>query len=111
LAISTSNANLSISFHPIFSNDLKLNTDAPQRWSLKLPSSNWETSELNGNLLTPLSIKIPQGIERKQIHIMLNIVTCKATECIPKNLSIIYTIIRDCNAPTNIIEKKELNIR
>ncbi|XP_011498038.1 PREDICTED: NHL repeat-containing protein 2 [Ceratosolen solmsi marchali] len=109
--ISTNSANLSISFHPVFSDDLKLNTEAPQRWSLKLPSSDWETSESSGNLLTPLSIKIPLGTEQKQIHIMLNIMTCKITECIPKNLSIVYTIIRDSDAPTNVIEKRELNIR
>ena len=76
-----------------------------------LPSDDWKASESKGNLSNPLSINVPEGTEQKQMHIMLDIMTCRATECIPKQLSIVYTINRDGNAPTNLVEKKELSIR
>ena len=100
-----------MTFSPVFQSDLKLNAEAPQKWSLNLPSTDWKVLESKGDLSTPLSIKIPQGIEQKQLHIMLDIMTCKATECIPKKLSVVYTIVRDAKAPTNVVEKKQLAIR
>lgn len=109
--ISTNDADLSVSFTPKFKDDLKLNAEAPQRWALQLPSNDWKATESSGDLSTPLSIKIPQGTEQKQLHIMLDVMACRATECIPKKLSIVYTIVRDKNASSEIIEKKELNIR
>lgn len=111
VAVSTKEANLSLSFKPTFDNDLKLNAEAPQKWSLNLPSTDWDASQSNGDLSTPLSIKIPQGIEEKQMHIMLDVMTCRTTECIPKKLSVVYTIVRDAAAPATVVEKKELNIR
>lgn len=88
---------------------MKLNTEAPQKWSLKLPSNDWKASE-SGDLSTPLKIKIPEGTEKKQMHIMLDIMTCRATECMSKKLSVVYTIIRDANASANVTEKKELTV-
>ncbi|XP_058804841.1 NHL repeat-containing protein 2 [Phymastichus coffea] len=109
--VSTNDADLCISFALIFKDDLKLNAEAPQRWALQLPSNDWKAVESNGDLSTPLSIKIPQGIEQKQMHIMLDVMACRATECIPKKLSIVYTIVRDAGASVNVVEKKQLNIK
>ncbi|KAJ8682744.1 hypothetical protein QAD02_018536 [Eretmocerus hayati] len=109
--VSSNEANLSVTFSPVFQGDLKLNTDAPQKWSLSLPSIDWKASQIEGDLSTPITIEVPKGTEEKQMHIMLDIMTCRTTECIPKRLSIVYTILRDSQAPSKIVEKKELNVR
>ncbi|XP_014203880.1 NHL repeat-containing protein 2 [Copidosoma floridanum] len=107
--VSTKDSDMSLSFTPIFDSDLKLNAEAPQKWFLRLPSADWKALE-NGDLATPLSIKIPHGTEQKQLHIMLDIMSCRTTECIPKKLSVVYTIVRDDDAPTDVVERKELII-
>lgn len=109
--VSTNDANLSVSFSPVFQGDLKLNAEAPQNWSLNLPSGDWKAVNSTGDLSTPLTIKIPPGTEDNQMHIMLDIMTCRTTECIPKKLSVAYTIVRDASAPASVVEKKELNVR
>lgn len=101
---------MTIHFTPKFENDLKLNTEAPQKWYLRLPANDWKALE-SGELKTPLKIKIPQGTEEKQIHVMLDVMSCKVTECILKKLSVVYTIVRDADASTNVVENKELKIR
>ena len=108
--INANGGELSILLIPVFQSDLKLNSEAPQRWFLTLPSG-WTTPSLNGDLSTPLSIKIPKGEGKNQILVTLNIVICKVSECIAKKVSVIFNVIQKPNGPSNVIEEKDLLLK
>lgn len=105
--VSTDETEFKITFSPVFKNDLKLNDEAPQNWILYLPQ-DCTASDIKGDLTDPISIKLPKGKDNKQIHVTLNLMVCKADECLPKKLSVVYNLLRDKSASNDVVEKKEL---
>ncbi|XP_043467526.1 NHL repeat-containing protein 2 [Leptopilina heterotoma] len=97
---------LTISFKLIFESNLKLNTEAPQRWSLKVPPTWSETTNLTGSLETPIHVQYSPGEEDEKIHIFLNIVACKTTECIPMKILTVFNVHRDKNNSPNNLDRK-----
>lgn len=107
-------AELNISFNIIFfERDLKLNLDAPQRWTLNLPINNsgWIARARNGELSSPISIKIPEGRETQEMCVILDIIACKTTECVSKKLSVTYRIHQDAHACNIVTEQKQLIVK
>lgn len=107
-------AELNISFNIIFfERDLKLNLDAPQRWTLNLPLNNsgWIARARNGELSSPISIKIPEGRETQEVCVILDIIACKTTECVSKKLSVTYRIHQEANACNIVTEQKQLIVK
>ncbi|XP_048506622.1 NHL repeat-containing protein 2 isoform X2 [Athalia rosae] len=107
--VSTCGGSLEVSFEVKFMNDLKLNTDAPQRWAVNLPEK-WITSASKGNLTTPIIVDIPEGEVETKLHVTLDIVMCKIDECIPKKLEAILNVHRKPNAPSKVNLNKVLKI-
>lgn len=110
LAVNTCGGELNISFNIVFLNDLKLNTDAPQRWNVSLPVNTWTANALSGKLPTLVSIKIPEGDAHNELGVTLNIIACTADTCVPLKLSVVFNVNRRTDAPTVITEEKELVI-
>lgn len=107
-------AELNISFNIIFfERDLKLNLDAPQRWTLNLPINNsgWIARAKNGELSNPISIKIPEGKETQEVCVILDIIACKTTECVSKKLSVTYRIHQEAHACNIVTEQKQLIVK
>ncbi|XP_017886352.1 NHL repeat-containing protein 2 isoform X2 [Ceratina calcarata] len=117
--ISENGGELTITFDVVFfESELKLNVDAPQKWTVKdLPGTNngdnsgWTCAVSNGELATPVSIKIPEGNGISEVHITLNIVACKTTECLPKKLLVLFRVHRKSNASTVVTERKRLVVK
>lgn len=107
-AVNTRGGELSILFKIVFSNDMKLNADAPQRWHVTLPVSTWTTNSSTGKLSTPVSVKLPEDEAHKQLRVTLNIIACTAEMCVPLKLSVVYNVHRSVDAPTVVTEEKEL---
>ncbi|XP_034937699.1 NHL repeat-containing protein 2 [Chelonus insularis] len=110
--ISTQQSELTISFTPKFNADLKFTPEAPQKWSLdKLPMS-WMAEAKSGSIETPIIIKLPQGTETTdKISAILNLIVCKTNECIPKKLQVIFNVKRKADAPTEVKECEEIEIK
>lgn len=108
--IGSNDGQLNISFKFVFESDLKLNTEAPQRWSLSQIPSSWSALNLNGTLENPIHVQYSQGKEKQEISIFLNIVACKTTECIPMKIMILYHVHRDENQSSNNCDKKIVDI-
>ncbi|EZA57063.1 hypothetical protein DMN91_007077 [Ooceraea biroi] len=107
-AVNTRGGELSVSFNVAFSNDLKLNEDAPQEWHVSLPVNTWAASSLRGRLSTPVSIKLSEGEEPSQLYITLNIMACTKDTCVPLKLSVIFNVHRQPDAPAVVVEEKTL---
>lgn len=110
IAINTGGGELNVLFNVVFMNDLKLNVDAPQEWQVSLPSNTWTAKSLTGRLSTPISVKLPKEETRSQLRVILNIMACTADMCVPLKLSILFNVERRTDAPTVVIEEKELVI-
>ncbi|XP_043290047.1 NHL repeat-containing protein 2 [Venturia canescens] len=102
---------LTISFDAIFEEDLKFTPEAPQKWSLVLPSDEWTTEKSSGSFTTPINVKIPKGEGVKELKIILDLVVCKTDECIPKKFAIIFAINQKSDAPTVVRESKKLEVK
>ncbi|XP_018341398.1 PREDICTED: NHL repeat-containing protein 2 isoform X1 [Trachymyrmex septentrionalis] len=101
---------LNISFNIVFTNDLKLNADAPQEWQVSLPANTWTAKSLTGRLSTPISVKLPEEETRNQLSVTLNIMACTVDTCVPLKLSVLFNVQRKTDAPTVVTEEKELVI-
>ncbi|XP_076395339.1 NHL repeat-containing protein 2 isoform X2 [Megachile rotundata] len=91
--------------------DLKLNPDAPQKWIVSLSATAWTATSTKGELSRPISIRVSEGNETHKVHVTLNIIACRSTECIPKRVSIIYRVHRKENFPNMVTEQKQLLIK
>lgn len=109
-AVNTCGGELNISFNVVFANDLKLNVDAPQEWQVSLPTNTWTAKSLTGRLSTPISVKLPKEETCNQLRVTLNIMACTADTCVPLKLSVLFDVQRRTDAPTVVIEEKELVI-
>ncbi|KAL0134677.1 hypothetical protein PUN28_001457 [Cardiocondyla obscurior] len=109
-AVNTHDGELNILFNIVFTNDLKLNADAPQEWQVSLPTSTWTAKSLTDKLSTPISVKLPEEETRSQLRVTLNIMACTADTCVPLKLSVLFNVQRRTDAPTVVTEKKELVI-
>lgn len=109
-AVNTHGGELNVSFKIVFSNDLKLNVDAPQKWHVTLPVNTWTTNSLTGKLSTPVSVKLPEDEARNQLRITLNIIACTVETCMPLKLFVVFNVHRRVDAPTVVTEEKELVI-
>jgi len=108
--VNTRGGELNVSFNIVFTNDLKLNADAPQEWQISLLANTWTTKSLTGRLSTPISVKLPEEEACNQLHIILNIIACTADICVPLKLSVLFNVQRKTDAPTIVTEEKELVI-
>ncbi|XP_017796605.1 PREDICTED: NHL repeat-containing protein 2 isoform X1 [Habropoda laboriosa] len=108
--INESGGKLNISFDIIFlENDLKLNSNAPQKWTVNLSrNTGWSAAATSGELSSPVSIKICEGYGTQEVLVTLDIIACKITECVPKKLSVVYRVHQKTNAPNSVIEEKQL---
>lgn len=106
--VNTCGGELNVSFNIVFTNDLKLNVDAPQEWQVSLPVNTWTAKSLTGRLSTPISVKLPEEETRSQLRITLNIMACTADTCVPLKLSVLFNVQRRTDAPTVVTEEKEL---
>ncbi|CAK9824867.1 NHL repeat-containing protein 2 [Anthophora retusa] len=111
--INESGGKLNIFFGIIFlEDDLKLNTNAPQKWTIHLSrNTGWSAVATSGELSSPVSIKICKGDGTHQVLVTLDIIACKITECVLKKLSVVYRVHQKANAPNFVIEQKELVIK
>ena len=110
-AVNTRGGELNASFNIVFTNDLKLNADAPQEWQVSLPANTWTAKSLTGRLSTPISVKLPEEEEeRNQLRVTLNIMACTVDTCVPLKLSVLFNVQRRTDAPTVVTEEKELVI-
>lgn len=109
-AVNTRGGELNALFNIVFTNDLKLNADAPQEWQVSLPANTWTAKSLTDRLSTPISVKLPEEEERNQLHVTLNIMACTADTCVPLKLSVLFNVQRRTDAPTVVTEEKELVI-
>ncbi|CAL7938085.1 unnamed protein product [Xylocopa violacea] len=113
-AICEKGGELNILFDVTFSErDLKLNSEAPQKWIVNLPknSSGWTAVAQKGELSNPISIKVPEGNGSHEIQVTLDIVACKTTECLPKRLLVLYRIDQKAGASNVVTEKKQLIVK
>jgi len=106
--VNTRGGELNVSFNIVFTNNLKLNADAPQEWEISLPTNTWTTKSLRGRLSTPISIKLPEEEACNQLHVILNIIACTTDICVPLKLSVLFNVQRKTDAPTIVTEEKEL---
>lgn len=102
---------MTVSFDAIFDNDMKLTPEAPQKWSLTLPSETWTAEKLFGDFDTPIVVKIPKGDGVKKLDIILDLVVCKTDECIPKKFAIVFAIEQKSGAPSVVNEAKKLEVK
>lgn len=109
-AVNTCGGELNASFNIVFTNDLKLNVDAPQEWQVSLPANTWTAKSLTGRLSTPVSVKLPKEEARNQLRVTLNLMACTTDTCVPLKLSVLFNIQRRTDAPTVVTEEKELVI-
>ncbi|XP_043265998.1 NHL repeat-containing protein 2 isoform X1 [Colletes gigas] len=111
--ISENGGELNVTFVVTFhDSDLKLNPDAPQSWTMSLPSTGkWTTKSRSGDLSSPVSMNVSEGSGTHEVHVILDIIACKTTECIPKKLSVIYRVHQKANASGVVTEQKSLVIK
>lgn len=107
-SINTHGGELNILFNIVFSNNLKLNVDAPQKWHVFLPVNTWTANSLTGGLSTPVLVKLPADEAENQLRITLNIMACTVDTCIPLKLSVLFNVHRRTDAPIIVTEEKEL---
>lgn len=110
-AISTRGGELNVSFNIVFLNEMKLNTDAPQGWTVSLPANTGTANALTGRLPTPVSVKFPESEAHSKFSVALNIIACTADTCLPMKLSVMFNVRRSADAPTVQTEEKELVIQ
>ncbi|XP_076651619.1 NHL repeat-containing protein 2 isoform X2 [Halictus rubicundus] len=107
--ISEMGGELNITFDVRFSNDrLYLNTDAPQRWSVRLSANEWVAKVRTGELTAPVSIKVSEGSGMHEVYVTLDIVACKTSECVPKKLSIVYRVHQRTQAADIVTEHRQV---
>ncbi|KAF7382573.1 hypothetical protein HZH68_015492 [Vespula germanica] len=109
--INANGGKLTITFEIIFEGDLKLNSEAPQKWSLSLPKDTWMAKSLSGSLTTPTSIQIPDGSECNDLRFILDIITCNINECIPKKILVVFKVQQNADGPRTVIEHKKIIIK
>lgn len=107
-SINTNGGELNILFNIVFSNNLKLNVDAPQEWHVSLPVNTWTANSLRGKLSTPVSMKLPPDEAQNQLRVTLNIMACTVDICLPLKLSVLFNVHRRTDAPIIVTEEKEL---
>lgn len=101
---------ISLQFNVNFTADLKLNDEAPQKWSVLLPSADWTAKESRGDLTTPISVSVPKGNESREFNVVLDLVTCRDTECIPKKIVATIKVEQRANAPNAVVLIKDLTV-
>ncbi|KAK1122536.1 hypothetical protein K0M31_008987 [Melipona bicolor] len=112
--ISEKGGKLNILFNITFGeSDLKLNLDAPQKWSVSLStnSSGWIATKNNGKLSDPILIIFSEGNETHEVRVILDIVACKTTECISKKVLVVYRVHQKPNASNIVTEQKEIIVK
>ncbi|XP_060824696.1 NHL repeat-containing protein 2 [Bombus pascuorum] len=112
--ISETGGKLNVLFSINFSDrDLKLNSDAPQKWSLNLTTSNsgWIAMENSGELSSPISVRFLEGHGTHEVRVNLDIVACKTTECISKKLLVVYRVHQVSDASTIVTEKRKVIVK
>ncbi|KAL6423694.1 hypothetical protein ACFW04_010296 [Cataglyphis niger] len=107
-SINTHGGELNILFNIVFSNDLKLNVDAPQEWHVSLPVNTWTAICSTGGLSTPVSVKLPADEAQNQLRVTINIMACTVDTCIPLKLSVLFNVHRRTDAPMIVTEEKKL---
>lgn len=109
--INTNGGDLTIMFKVVFDGDLKLNPEAPQKWSVSVPNETWIAKSLNGSLTTPVSIKVPEKSERNELRVILDLITCNANECIPKRVLATFKVLQKDDGPRIVTEYREIVIK
>nr|XP_033322371.1 NHL repeat-containing protein 2 isoform X1 [Megalopta genalis] len=110
--ISEGGGELNITFDVIFLDDrLKLNKDAPQRWSVNVSAVKWVAKVRTGDLDSPVSINVPEGSGIHEVYVTLDIVACKTTECLPKKLSIVYRVHQESQALGIVTERRQVVVK
>ncbi|XP_015179350.1 PREDICTED: NHL repeat-containing protein 2 isoform X1 [Polistes dominula] len=109
--IDTNGGELTITFDFIFEDGLKLNSEAPQKWSLSLPNDTWIAKCLHGSFTIPTSIQIPKGSENNDIRLILDIITCNVNECIPKKILAVFKVQQKVDGPRTVAEHKKIVIK
>ncbi|XP_015439425.1 PREDICTED: NHL repeat-containing protein 2 [Dufourea novaeangliae] len=111
-AISDKGGVLSVTFHMSFrDSDLKLNADAPQKWTVTLPVTTWVAKARTGDLTSPVSIQITEGSGTHEVYVTMGIIACKTTECVPKKLSIVYRVHQQTGASNTVTEQRQVVIK
>ncbi|XP_015597556.1 NHL repeat-containing protein 2 [Cephus cinctus] len=110
--INEAGGKLVITFDFEFTSGLKINTEAPQKWSIVLPDG-WNAQKLIGDLNTPISVDVPniyQKVEAQTLFITLDLVVCKTSECIPKKLVVNLQVKGKSDAPAKVFIVRKLKI-
>ncbi|XP_076242212.1 NHL repeat-containing protein 2 [Calliopsis andreniformis] len=112
-SISDKGGELNVTFNVSFADsDLKLNADAPQKWTVtNLSASTWIATVKSGKLSNPMSVKVSEGSGTHEIHVTVDIVACRTSECLPKKLSIVYRVVQNASASSVITEQRQLVIK
>ncbi|KAK2584375.1 hypothetical protein KPH14_006761 [Odynerus spinipes] len=109
--LNTNGGELTITFEVIFEDDLKLNPEAPQKWSLLLPNETWIAKSQSGSITTPVSIQVPKNSECNELRITLDLITCNTNECIPKRILAIFKVQQKDNGSRTVTEHKKIVIK
>lgn len=114
-SISEKGGELTILLKIIFlEHDLKLNSNAPQRWSVNQSSggnAGWIATSTGGPLSNPLVINVLEGIGIHEVPLNLDIIACKATECLPKKCSVVYRVHQKADASSVLTEEREILVK
>lgn len=90
---------------------MKLNPEAPQKWTLRPLPEGWTAPALKGLVTESISMKIPKGQDEATLHVVLDLMTCKLNECIPRKLSVEFNVRRKSDAPDNVNIQRELKVQ
>lgn len=98
-----------------FEGDLKLNADSPQKWSIvpHLPGreAGWTIEPMTGELSCPISVRVPKGSGTSELYVTLNLIVCKTTECIPKQLTLRYRLHQEPGASSRVVDHRQILVK
>lgn len=79
--------------------------------NLTTNGSGWTVMEHCGELTNPIIVTFLKGNETHEVRVILDIVACKATECISKRLLIVYRVHQVADASTVVTEKRKVFVK
>ncbi|CAG9863691.1 unnamed protein product [Phyllotreta striolata] len=98
-----------------FENGLGLTEGAPQHWMVNLRDVTWSAVPKSGSDLnkieTVISISKSSASEANNLDFLLNLVTCTADSCLPRNLIVRIPVKFKKNGDIKISEKIDLILR
>lgn len=110
-AANPNGSTLNISFDFSFQDaSMKLNPLAGQFWKLHSLPKGWSAPALDGEVLNPISVTVPEGNDEETLHVLLELMTCKLDECIPKKLAAAFKVNRNNDAPNSIHIQQALRV-